>query len=358
MGRIKKKPMKPWCWYCNREFDDENVLVYHQKTKHFKCHVCQKRLFSGPGLVTHCMQVHKETVEKVPNALPNRDSIELEIYGMGGIPEEDKKERERKKNPKARDSDGDDGDSGVNKQQPTTAKPPRAPFPGLFPGMAPPVLPGAMMAGMMPPFYPPFMGMPPMMPVPPAMHPYMPRPTNVMPPHPAAAAAQVAAPVAAAPLFPSAEATSSMLFPSAASSIQSTAAENLNSSFSEVYSPQTSENVPQNENPGEVVHDRTSVSVVKVPFTNTETSRLIHPEEDLSLEELRARMPKYMGLTNTSSKGPSPSAPTTISQPPKQYYAPPVVYSAGPLIAPPSGHYVPPFMPPMPPHRGPYGSGF
>lgn len=43
------------------------------------------------------MQVHKETIDKVPNSLPNRSNIEIEIYGMEGIPEEDIREHERQK---------------------------------------------------------------------------------------------------------------------------------------------------------------------------------------------------------------------------------------------------------------------
>lgn len=42
-------------------------------------------------------QVHKETIDKVPNALSHRSNIEIEIYGMEGIPEEDMKEHERQK---------------------------------------------------------------------------------------------------------------------------------------------------------------------------------------------------------------------------------------------------------------------
>uniref|UniRef100_A0A1B0DAM0 Uncharacterized protein n=1 Tax=Phlebotomus papatasi TaxID=29031 RepID=A0A1B0DAM0_PHLPP len=50
--------------YCNREFDDDKILVQHQKAKHFKCHICHKKLYTGPGLSIHCMQVHKETIDK------------------------------------------------------------------------------------------------------------------------------------------------------------------------------------------------------------------------------------------------------------------------------------------------------
>jgi hypothetical protein len=45
----------------------------------------------------HLSQVHKETIDKVPNSLPNRSNIEIEIYGMEGIPPEDIKEHERQK---------------------------------------------------------------------------------------------------------------------------------------------------------------------------------------------------------------------------------------------------------------------
>lgn len=40
-------------------------------------------------------QVHKETIDGVPNAIPGRVDIELEIYGMEGIPEKDMQERRR-----------------------------------------------------------------------------------------------------------------------------------------------------------------------------------------------------------------------------------------------------------------------
>ena len=35
MGRKKKKyeEEKPWCFYCDREFDDEKILIQHQRAK-------------------------------------------------------------------------------------------------------------------------------------------------------------------------------------------------------------------------------------------------------------------------------------------------------------------------------------
>lgn len=52
--------LKPWCWYCEREFEDDKgehelklesennpltkVLLQHQKSKHFKCQLCPRKL--------------------------------------------------------------------------------------------------------------------------------------------------------------------------------------------------------------------------------------------------------------------------------------------------------------------------
>lgn len=88
----------PWLYwrYCNRDFDEEKILIQHQKAKHFKCPICHKKLYTGPGLAIHCMQVHKETISTIPNSVPNRGDPEIEIYGMEGIPEKDLKERQQR----------------------------------------------------------------------------------------------------------------------------------------------------------------------------------------------------------------------------------------------------------------------
>ncbi|KAJ0404969.1 hypothetical protein ATCC90586_002728 [Pythium insidiosum] len=39
-------------------------------------------------MVIHMMQVHKETCTTVPNAKPGRESVDIEIYGMEGVPDE------------------------------------------------------------------------------------------------------------------------------------------------------------------------------------------------------------------------------------------------------------------------------
>ncbi|XP_034566570.1 BUB3-interacting and GLEBS motif-containing protein ZNF207a isoform X3 [Notolabrus celidotus] len=201
MGRKKKKQMKPWCWYCNRDFDDEKILIQHQKAKHFKCHICHKKLYTGPGLAIHCMQVHKETIDGVPNAIPGRTDIELEIYGMEGIPEKDMEERRRvleqknqdtqKKKTNQDDSDeyDEDDEPGPSFQPPATVQPqasfiPPMTQPGMLPGSGAPGIPPGSYSGIPPmmPGVPPMMpGMPPVLPgMPPGMIPM----GGMMPPGP------------------------------------------------------------------------------------------------------------------------------------------------------------------------------
>ena len=89
MGRKKKRAELPWCFYCDREFDDEKILQQHQRAKHFKCthERCNKRLMTAPGMAIHMLTVHKLKVEKVPNAIEGRDNPEWLNDGMNGIPE-------------------------------------------------------------------------------------------------------------------------------------------------------------------------------------------------------------------------------------------------------------------------------
>ncbi|KAI9103162.1 hypothetical protein DFS34DRAFT_354970 [Phlyctochytrium arcticum] len=89
MGKKKRKEQKPWCWYCDREFEDDKVLFDHQKIKHFKCTECNKKLNTAGGMVVHMQQVHKMPCLRVSNALPGRESTDIEIFGMVGVPEDD-----------------------------------------------------------------------------------------------------------------------------------------------------------------------------------------------------------------------------------------------------------------------------
>ncbi|KAF8376171.1 znf-207 [Pristionchus pacificus] len=182
MGRKKKKVEKPWCWYCNRDFEDDKILIQHQKAKHFKCHMCHKKLFSGPGLAIHCMQVHKETIDKIPGAVVGRDSTEIEIYGMQGIPEDATRGAAEyedvggsSKRPRMDNFMMPPGMAGGGGGPPGGI--PMPPMPGIsggppgFPGMPPPFGMPGMPPGMPPGFPPPpgMPGMPPFMPPPPFM---------------------------------------------------------------------------------------------------------------------------------------------------------------------------------------------
>jgi len=226
MGRKKKKQSKPWCWYCNREFDDEKILIQHQKAKHFKCHICHKKLYTGPGLSIHCMQVHKNTIDKVPNALPNRSNIEIEIYGMEGIPDQDLKEHERQRGSVAGDDDDDNGPMAkIAKTELGTSSPGMVAGAGVRPTYA---VPGAPWNSSVP---------------------------GVAGPSPVIYSGQ--------PTGPNGQPSGRPLFPSAAGK----------STFPAYGDP--SEKKPA------------------LIATTSATSRIIHPPEDISLEERRASMPKY-----------------------------------------------------------------
>ncbi|GAA5831539.1 hypothetical protein JCM3766R1_001797 [Sporobolomyces carnicolor] len=93
MGKKKSKSAKlaalAWCWYCDRTFEDQRVLLSHQKAKHFRCSMCPRRLNTAGGLAVHLDQVHKVGTDKIENALPGREGFDIEIYGMEGVPAAD-----------------------------------------------------------------------------------------------------------------------------------------------------------------------------------------------------------------------------------------------------------------------------
>lgn len=84
--RSAKTPFKPFCFYCDRSFESEEVLIQHQKFRHFKCLVCNRKTDTASGLVVHMLQTHKESLGQVPHAMPYRGSPELKIHGMQGVP--------------------------------------------------------------------------------------------------------------------------------------------------------------------------------------------------------------------------------------------------------------------------------
>ncbi|CEQ41902.1 SPOSA6832_03653 [Sporobolomyces salmonicolor] len=88
-SKTKKLEALAWCWYCDRTFEDQRVLLSHQKAKHFRCPMCPRRLNTAGGLAVHLDQVHKVGTDKIENALPGRESFDIEIYGMEGVPAPD-----------------------------------------------------------------------------------------------------------------------------------------------------------------------------------------------------------------------------------------------------------------------------
>ncbi|KAJ8264076.1 hypothetical protein GJAV_G00144820 [Gymnothorax javanicus] len=425
MGRKKKKQMKPWCWYCNRDFDDEKILIQHQKAKHFKCHICHKKLYTGPGLAIHCMQVHKETIDGVPNAIPGRTDIELEIYGMEGIPEKDMEERRRvleqktqAENQKKKQNSPEDSDEYEDEEEPgpsfqqTSVQPqnsfippmtqpgmapvPAAMAPGSYAGM-PPIMPGVppMMPGMppvmpgMPPgmmpmgaMMPPGPGMPPMMPgMPPGMPPLVGHRPALVPPVTAPGVNRPAVPAITSPAPAPQPSVSKPLFPSAGqmgtpcTSTSSTSADSLSAAtkplfpstaqaqqpvsgpvgadFKPVGTPVTSSEPPKATFPAytqATVPSSTTPSgstVSKPPVTSKQpaltttsaTSKLIHPDEDVSLEERRAQLPRYQ---------------RNIPRPGQAHVAAPPVGPMGAMMPPQPG--IPPLQPGVRhPMHGQYG---
>nr|CAG4646443.1 EOG090X0A5X [Macrothrix elegans] len=277
MGRKKKKPSKPWCWYCNRDFDDEKILLQHQKAKHFKCHICHKKLYTGPGLSIHCMQVHKETLDRVPNSLPNRGNIEIEIYGMEGIPEADLRDHETQKQTgrstveEGIESSDDEIGASAKKFKPTQLQ-----------GIGTPTsnIQNVGSVSIAPMLSSPFIGVNP-------VASYLGQiPLSVM------------GPITHMPL---ASASLSSQTPVPKPGVPSSASSSDNSSkpaFAAYGSGGGATIVGES-----TVPKKTTVITIQAG-----SSKIMHPEEDLSLEELRARHLKYQKNLTHASPMPTPSS--------------------------------------------------
>ena len=63
MGR-KRKALKLLCYYCGRDFVDEQTLILHQRAKHFRCGSCDRQLPNIADLVWHAQKKHGEAVLK------------------------------------------------------------------------------------------------------------------------------------------------------------------------------------------------------------------------------------------------------------------------------------------------------
>jgi len=87
MGRRRKRIKQViFCFYCDRDFENEKILIEHQRGKHFKCPICHRRLSSAKGMMIHVFQVHKENIDSVPHSKKGRESLDPEVFGMIGVP--------------------------------------------------------------------------------------------------------------------------------------------------------------------------------------------------------------------------------------------------------------------------------
>ncbi|KAG9401245.1 hypothetical protein AC1031_010004 [Aphanomyces cochlioides] len=172
MGKKKKrddgidepKIARIYCYYCDRVFEDEKVLIMHQKARHFKCNYCNKKLSTAGGMVVHVAQVHHETILHVPNAKPGRESVDVEVYGMEGVPGYSSAKSSIMEDPLKR--------MRVDGAAPMLYPPMMAPMPGYpyqFPAPVPPRPPFPI--GMAPPPMLAPGAAPPMIPFPPGMKP-------------------------------------------------------------------------------------------------------------------------------------------------------------------------------------------
>lgn len=310
--------------YCNREFDDEKILVQHQKAKHFKCSICYKKLYTGPGLAIHRMQVHKEALDKIPNALPNRNNTDIEIYGMEGIPEVDLRLHET-----GRAGDAT-GDAALPLPPSVVPPPPMIPAPSLPAGIPPP--PG------FPPMPPGLSGVPP--PPPPPGYPMLPipPPPGIFPAGGGLSSASTSGSTTIANITTTSQIPPKPLFPSAAGPPGALP----------VTTPALA-TLP------------TAPTIAKI-VTQTANSRIIHPEEDVSLEELRMYLPRYRDknleqylCAATPQSQPPSLQPTQLTSggPPPLMPLPPLPPSMNGTLPPPSHLGPPQGLPPPLPHLPP-----
>lgn len=59
----------------------------HQRDKHLRCPTCHKRMLSIPSMTVHSSQMHNIQIKAVPNALPTRSDVSVDVLGMKGIPD-------------------------------------------------------------------------------------------------------------------------------------------------------------------------------------------------------------------------------------------------------------------------------
>ena len=64
----KKRRFEPegdyWCFYCDREFEDERALTIHQGARHLKCPNSNKKMRTLQSLIDHSKENHGVVVKK------------------------------------------------------------------------------------------------------------------------------------------------------------------------------------------------------------------------------------------------------------------------------------------------------
>ena len=78
---------RPWCYHCERNFDDQQVLQTHQREVHFPLRPTAT-LNTANGLSVHTLQVHKAPITAILNSVVSREGPNVGIFGVFGIPED------------------------------------------------------------------------------------------------------------------------------------------------------------------------------------------------------------------------------------------------------------------------------
>jgi hypothetical protein len=170
---------RPFCFYCDRDFDNIKTLVAHQQTKHFCCVDCGLKFDTTTNLRVHMLNAHKKKLTAVTGAIEGRDNPDYVIHGMDGVPQHVKDARREAAGLPPISSGSIPGGGYIPGGEASMEPPPPAPM-GIPPiQMAPPLIQQPPMGGG---FNMPMSSMPPPMAMPPPMH--VPPPMS-MPPMPA-----------------------------------------------------------------------------------------------------------------------------------------------------------------------------
>lgn len=90
--------LKPFCYYCDREFDTVKTLIQHQRTKHLACSECGLKFDTVTGLRVHMLNAYKKTMKEVPGAIPGRANPDIVVHGMEGVPKSIVEEKTKQAN--------------------------------------------------------------------------------------------------------------------------------------------------------------------------------------------------------------------------------------------------------------------